>query len=83
MKSLRNCLYIPFLFLLLLSFIPQSTDAQRRRSRKKVASDSLVLDSLSLKRDSLLQDSLALDTLQADTVGKKKDALDAPVTFSS
>ena len=83
MKSLRNCLYIPFLFLLLLSFIPQSTDAQRRRSRKKVASDSLVLDSLSLNRDSLLQDSLALDTLQADTVGKKKDALDAPVTFSS
>ncbi len=63
MKSLRNCLYIPFLFLLLLSFIPQSTDAQRRRSRKKVASDSLVLDSLSLKRDSLLQDSLALDSL--------------------
>lgn len=88
MKSLRNYLYIPFLFLLLLSFIPQNTDAQRRRSRRGVTPDSLVLDSLSLRRDSLLLDSLTLDslvldTLQTDTAGKKKDALDAPVTFSS
>ena len=83
MKSLRNCLYIPFLFLLVLSFIPQSTDAQRRRSKKKVNADSLVVDSLALSADSLQGDSLMPDSLQADTAKTKKDALDAPVNFSA
>ena len=75
MKSLRNCLYIPFLFVMVLCFIPQTTDAQRRRARK-MTSDSLVVDTLR-------RDSLPIDTLSSDTVKKKKDALDSPVTFSS
>ena len=87
MKSLRNCLYIPFIFLLALVIIPQGMDAQRRKARQKKAADTLTADSLrpvdSLLRDSLLRDSLMIDTLQADTAQEKKDALDAPVTFSS
>ena len=87
MKSLRNCLYIPFIFLLALVIIPQGMDAQRRKARQKKAADTLTADSLrpvdSLFRDSLFRDSLMADTLQADTAQEKKDALDAPVTFSS
>ena len=83
MKSLRNCLYIPLLFIVMLSLIPQSTDAQRRRSKGNPTFDSLVTDSLSLPKDSLLLDSLVVDTLKTDTTAKKKDALEAPVTFSS
>ena len=83
MKSLRNCLYIPLLFIVMLSLIPQSTDAQRRRSKGNTTFDSLVTDSLSLPKDSLLLDSLVVDTLKTDTTAKKKDALEAPVTFSS
>ena len=83
MKSLRNCLYIPLLFIVMLSLIPQSTDAQRRRSKGNPTFDSLVTDSLSLPKDSLLFDSLVVDTLKTDTTAKKKDALEAPVTFSS
>ena len=67
----------------MLSLIPQSTDAQRRRSKGNPTFDSLVTDSLSLPKDSLLLDSLVVDTLKTDTTAKKKDALEAPVTFSS
>ena len=77
MKSLRNCLYIPLLFIVMLSLIPQSTDAQRRRSKGNPTFDSLVTDSLSLPKDSLLLDSLVVDTLKTDTTAKKKDAPDA------
>lgn len=67
----------------MLSLIPQSTDAQRRRSKGNPTFDSLVTDSLSLPKDSLLLDSLVVDTLKTDTTAKKKDALEAPVTFSA
>ena len=53
----------------MLSLVPQSTDAQRRRSKGNPTFDSLVTDSLSLPK--------------TDTTAKKKDALEAPVTFSS
>ena len=82
MKSLRNCLYIPFIFLLALVIIPQGMDAQRRKARQKKAADTLTADSLrpvdSLFRDSLFRDSLMADTLQADSLradSLRKDSL--------
>ncbi len=97
MKSLRNCLYISFLLLLLLLFVPQMTDAQRYHPTfESITGDSLIIDSLmldslredllkldSLGLDSLMFDSLAIDTLQNDTVEDKGEALEAPVIFSA
>lgn len=82
MKSLRNCLYIPFLFLLWLLFLPQSSDAQRRRAKRNAAADTLVTDSLRQVQAAALHDSIPADSVPTDTA-KHGMGLDAPVNFSA
>jgi hypothetical protein len=75
MKSVRNYITLIILLLFVWSVVPQGLGAQRRK-RSATSADSL-------HRDSLAVDSLRVDTVPADTVKKKKDALDAPVTYEA
>ena len=65
---------IPFLLLALFLMLSVSSEAQRsRRNRNRTLNDTVVVDTLST-------DTVALDSVGG---GKKKQALDAPVTYEA
>ncbi len=57
-------------------------EAQRVRGKRMRGGDRNSVTADSLQRDSLAMDSLGIDTLAADTA-KKKEPLDAPVTYEA
>ena len=72
MKQSNLYKIIPFLVLVSCLMFSIDTDAQRARNRRRGIKDTVRMD------------SLAADTLALDTLGsKKKQPLDAPVTFEA
>ena len=81
MTSLKANIFISIIILFLLLLISSEADSQRRGRERRIREDR-VQPSLQVG-DSLSADSLMLDSLQADTVPKKKEGLDAPVTYEA
>ena len=72
MKQSKLHRIIPFLVLVSCMMFSVDTDAQRARNRRRGIKDTVRVDTLGA-------DSVALDTLAS----KKKEPLDAPVTFEA
>ncbi|MBM6757807.1 LPS-assembly protein LptD [Bacteroides mediterraneensis] len=82
MTSFKRTIYLLLSLFVFGFFCSFYAEAQRVRGKRMRGGDRNSVTADSLQRDSLAMDSLGIDTLAADTA-KKKEPLDAPVTYEA
>lgn len=82
MTSFKRTIYLLLSLFVFGFFCSFYAEAQRVRGKRMRGGDRNSVTADSLQRDSLAMDSLGMDTLAADTA-KKKEPLDAPVTYEA
>lgn len=82
MTSFKRTIYLLLSLSVFGFFCSFYAEAQRVRGKRMRGMNKTSVAADSLQRDSLALDSLGMDTLAADTA-KKKEPLDAPVTYEA
>ena len=81
LTSLKANVIISFIVLFLLLLISVEADSQRRGREGRWSGNRT--QAILQQNDSLPADTLLSDSLSVDTVPKKKDGLDAPVSYEA